>query len=44
MSIPNSLKLINASEVSDVVVSRRNTTIYPTEIGFPERFGIVVPL
>lgn len=30
MSIPNSLKLINASEVSDVVVSRRNTTIYPT--------------
>lgn len=30
MSVPNSLKLINASEVSDVVVSRRNTTIYPT--------------
>ena len=30
MSVPNSLKLINASEVSDVVVNRRNTTIYPT--------------
>lgn len=30
MSIPNSLKLMNASEVSNVVVSRRNVTIYPT--------------
>jgi hypothetical protein len=30
MSIPNSLKLINAAEVSSAVVSRRNTTIYPT--------------
>lgn len=29
-SIPSSLKLVNASEVSSVVVSRRNTTIYPT--------------
>jgi hypothetical protein len=30
MSVPNSLKLINAAEVSNVVVSRENTTIYPT--------------
>lgn len=30
MSIPNSLKLVNASEVSSAVVSRRNVTIYPT--------------
>lgn len=30
MSIPNSLKLINAAEVSSAVVSRRNVTIYPT--------------
>jgi hypothetical protein len=30
MSVPNSLKLVNASEVSSVVVSRENTTIYPT--------------
>lgn len=30
MSIPNSLKLINAAEVSSAVMSRRNTTIYPT--------------
>ena len=30
MSIPNSLKLVNASEVSSAVVSRKNVTIYPT--------------
>lgn len=30
MSVPNSLKLVNASEVSSVIVNRRNTTIYPT--------------
>lgn len=30
MSIPDSLKLVNASEVSSVVVDRQNTTIYPT--------------
>lgn len=29
-NIPNSLRLINASEVSSVVVNRRNTTIYPS--------------
>jgi len=28
--IPRSLQLLNASEVSNVVVSRENTTIYPT--------------
>jgi hypothetical protein len=30
MSIPSSLRMVNASQVSSVVVNRNNTTIYPT--------------